>query len=159
MKVEDIPAVVHCYKCGGSIPIEGERRAQLEADEITLAQLVAAAAHERCPGEEEPPPARRVRVEVLITEPSAACGACGGAGVVSKWEGCGCGPGAKHLVDCGTRPPMVECPECRGVDTSRLGWFAVEGEGAEPAKVLSALAPRVQEKWQAVMDGLEAFGG
>lgn len=43
-------------------------------------------------------------------EPPPLCEYCQGTG--QEWEGCGCGPGVKHIVDCGRRPPA--CGRCRG---------------------------------------------
>lgn len=40
-----------------------------------------------------------------------SCSACDGLG--TRWNGCGCGRGVKHIVDCGTRPPA--CAECDGM--------------------------------------------
>lgn len=62
-----VPDVVHCFRCGGEITLgEGHKKA-IEDGEVTLAQVVVAAAHEVCPGD-EPPALRRFQVEVTVHE-------------------------------------------------------------------------------------------
>lgn len=48
-------------------------------------------------------------LEVKTEVPSVACESCGGSHTL-RGERCGCGPGVRHVADCG-RPPRT-CPDC-----------------------------------------------
>lgn len=88
-------------------------------------------------------------LEFAVTKPKP-CVRCNGTKLQPKWLGCGCGQGTKHFVDCGTRPPMVECVVCKPKDVPcghdwRVGAKEVDAEGTTAVWLYCALCDEAEK--------------
>lgn len=80
------------------------------------------------------------------TPDTPKCANCNGTGTVPMWVGCGCGRGVKHVTDCGTLPPRVQCQVCRG-----------SGVTSHPETPDSPAAMEIVIEWRAVREGYPAM--